>query len=55
LEVLKFLSTRVQPPLPLDLTTANGRADTDPIGPDKAKNRRIEILIIFSDDQRVRR
>lgn len=55
LEVLKFLSTRVQPPLPLDLTTANGRADTDPIGPDKAKNRRIEILIIFSDDEKVRR
>jgi flagellar motor protein MotB len=48
LEVLRFLSRRADPPLDEHTMSANGYADTRPLGTDRAKNRRIEIRIYFS-------
>lgn len=48
LEVLKFLTQRVSPPLDEKAMSANGYADTRPIGKRPSKNRRIEIRIYFS-------
>lgn len=48
LEVLRFLSRRASPPLNEHAMSANGYADTRPLGDDHARNRRIEIRIYFS-------
>jgi flagellar motor protein MotB len=48
LEVLRFLSRRSSPPLDEHTMSANGYADTRPVGRARAKNRRIEIRIYFS-------
>jgi flagellar motor protein MotB len=48
LEVLRFLSRRTSPPLEERAMSANGYADTRPLGHENAKNRRIEIRIYFS-------
>jgi flagellar motor protein MotB len=48
LEVLRFLSHRSSPPLDEHAMSANGYADTRPLGNDRARNRRIEIRIYFS-------
>ena len=48
LEVLRFLSRRTSPPLDEHTMSANGYADTRPLGANRARNRRIEIRIYFS-------
>jgi flagellar motor protein MotB len=48
LEVLRFMTERTDQPLDRRSMSANGYADTRPIGTDRAKNRRIEIRIYFS-------
>lgn len=48
LGVLRFLTERVEPPLDRKTMSANGYADTRPLGGLNARNRRIEIRFYFS-------
>lgn len=51
LEVLKFLARKATPPLDEKAMSANGFASNRPAPGDKAKSRRIEILIKFSGEE----
>jgi len=52
LEVLRFLTEGVAPPLARKTVSANGYADTRPLGHRDAQNRRIEIRFYFSGGER---
>jgi len=53
LEVLRFLTERVSPSLDRKTMSANGYADTRPLGRRNANNRRIEIRFYFSGGEHV--
>lgn len=55
LEVLRFMTERVTPPLDRKTMSANGYADTRPLGRRNARNRRIEIRFYFSGGEHVTR
>lgn len=48
LEVLRYMTERVDPPLDRRTMSANGYADTRPLSGRNARNRRIEIRFYFS-------
>jgi flagellar motor protein MotB len=48
LEVLRYLTERTATPLRAETMSANGYADTRPVGRSRAKTRRIEIRVYFS-------
>lgn len=55
LNVLRFLIERASPPLDKKTVSANGYADTRPVGRQWSRNRRIEIRIYFSGNETMRR
>lgn len=51
LGVLRYLTERVSPPLDKKTMSANGYADTRPLGKRRSHNRRIEIRFYFSGQE----